>query len=70
MLACLGKGSEIPQVKITVRSSCCNTHSSTFYVHKSQVGDLLSSSIKKYAMSDIRDVSSPDVSPPDVSPPD
>lgn len=54
MLACMkNKGDgKLPEVTITVKSSCCNTHKVKFYVDKSNIHEMLNGNIK-YSSEDV-----------------
>lgn len=59
MLGCMkAKADELPQIKITVKSSCCNTHTVTFYTEKKDVHNFLTDSLKRYAKKDMETDSS------------
>lgn len=52
MLGCLSGNAQLPEVKIEVRSKCCNRYTVVFRTDESKVKEFLSDSIKKYSITD------------------
>lgn len=50
IFACMKAQDQLPQIKIVVKSNCCNTHTLVFHTDKHRVHDFLNDSIKRYAI--------------------
>lgn len=53
MLGCMAAKQELPEIKITVKSKCCNTHTVVFRTEKRHIKEFLTDSLKRYGVTDM-----------------